>query len=70
MPSKQPNKPTVYPCNVCGIDAIGCYRPDMDIKGLCFCAEHREDVFLVYVLIMQDNMPDTVEDLMKDWKYK
>lgn len=58
---------SVYPCNVCGVDAIACLRPDMDIKGLCFCEAHRDEVYVVYMLILDD---DEIDDLIKDWKFK
>lgn len=47
-------KPKYYPCDYegCGHDAIGCYRPDVDIKGLCFCADHRNDVLAAYTVLM------------------
>lgn len=58
-----------HPCNVCGKDAIACLSPDMDIKGLCFCEEHREDVYIVYVMIIQGT-PEMAEKAMKNWKFK
>lgn len=58
-----------HPCNVCGKDAIACLSPDMDIKGLCYCEEHVNEVRTVYTLIMCGS-DDEVERLMKKWKYK
>jgi len=37
-------KSKYYPCMICGKDAVGCFSPDLDIKGLCFCEKHREEV--------------------------
>lgn len=61
---------SVHPCNVCGEDAIGCYSPDIDIKGLCFCEEHKEQVSRVYTVIMTGGCQELCDTLMKDWKYK
>lgn len=47
-------KPKYYPCMICGKDAVGCYSPDLDIKGLCFCKKHQEEVFLKYWKIIYD----------------
>ena len=44
---------THYPCHICDKKATGCYRPDLDIKGLCFCDEHKEQVQTAYLLIIQ-----------------
>ncbi len=33
---------------ICGKDAIGCYSPDLDIKGLCFCKKHQKKVLYKY----------------------
>lgn len=61
--------PNVYPCNVCGVDAVACYRPDMDIKGLCFCTEHQNEVQMVYMSI--GSVPESViKSLMAGWKFK
>ena len=60
----------VYPCNVCGEPAVACLRPDMDVKGLCFCDKHREEVYAVYMLILSLDEDDLVDGLIKDWKFK
>lgn len=59
--------PDVYPCNVCGEPAIACLRPDMDLKGLCFCEEHRDEVYAVYTMIISG---DDVEQYVTHWKHK
>ncbi len=62
----------VHPCNVCGKDAVACLSPDMDIKGLCFCEAHREDVYMVYMTMIDTNIDGTIiaKGMMKNWKYK
>lgn len=50
---KEDWRKTHYPCRVCGKQAIGCYSPDLDIRGLCFCKKHKEDVMVEYMLIIQ-----------------
>ena len=47
-------KQKYYKCMICGKDAVGCYSPDMDIKGLCFCEKHKDDVFIKYLEIIND----------------
>jgi len=44
-----------HPCNKgdCKKEAVGCFRPDIDIKGLCFCKEHKEEVQMAYALLLQ-----------------
>lgn len=42
-----------HKCRKCDKDAVGCFSPDLDIVGLCFCADHKEDVMLEYVQIIQ-----------------
>lgn len=59
-----------YPCNVCGQEAIACLRPDMDIKGLCFCEAHRDQVYAVYTLLLMDDGLETAKEIMQDWKSK
>lgn len=58
-----------YPCNVCDQKSVGRYTLDLDIKGFCFCEEHRDQVFLVYMMVVQGT-PEMAEGIMKDWKYK
>lgn len=46
-------KARVHSCDKCGKDAVGCFRNDMDLRGLCFCAEHKEEVMLKYMSIVK-----------------
>lgn len=62
-------KAKYHPCNVCGKDAVACLSPDIDVKGLCFCTEHKEEVQMVYMGIGSIS-PEVIEQLMKDWKFK
>jgi len=44
---------THYPCRIClkegkKVKAVGCFSPDLDIQGLCFCKKHMEDGFMEY----------------------
>lgn len=46
-------KKTHHPCRECAkqdkeVMATGCYSPDMDITGLCYCDEHKEQGFIEY----------------------
>lgn len=70
MTKELDSTPKVYPCNVCGEDAIACLRPDMDIKGICFCEEHRDEVYSVYMILGNPDSEPLVKQLMKDWKFK
>lgn len=65
----EPWRKTHRACNVCDKQATGCYSPDLDIKGLCFCAEHKDEVQLVYVMLMQGT-PEMAEEAMKSWANK
>lgn len=67
--SKEPDA-KYHPCNVCGVDAVACLRPDMDIKGLCFCEVHRDEVYMVYMLVLDPEHEKQVRTLTKKWKYK
>jgi len=69
MPTDTKEEPKYHPCNVCGVDAVACLSPDMDVKGLCFCEEHQRKVSTVYMLLMSGDDAQ-VEILMKDWKHK
>jgi hypothetical protein len=62
---KESWRKTHYACSVCDQKAIGCYRPDMDIKGLCFCAKHKEQVFLAYAALMSGVDDDVVNDMLE-----
>jgi len=48
-------KPTTVKCRVCGQKAVGCFSPDLDIQGLCFCKKHKEDVMSEYIKIISLN---------------
>ncbi len=68
-------KPKFYPCNVCGEPAVACLRPDPDVKGLCFCDEHRAEVYDVYSVITSADSSLTelkgmLKQMMKGWKHK
>ncbi len=50
----QPWEKTHYPCRIClreekKVKAVGCFSPDLDIQGLCFCEKHKFDVFTEYL---------------------
>ncbi len=49
---KKPKKIKYHPCRKCKKDAIGCFSPDLDIVGLCFCKKHKEEVMLEYMMII------------------
>lgn len=68
-PQNEPWRKDFQPCNVCDKQAVGCLSPDMDIKGLCFCAEHKDEVARVYMIISSDQ-PNLIKTLMKYWKHK
>lgn len=57
---KDKRKVKYYPCDVegCTKDAIACLRPDMDIKGLCFCEEHRQHVYAAYLLALDGDVEE------------
>lgn len=67
--TKEPWRKTHRPCNVCDKKAIGCYSPDLDVKGLCFCEEHKDQVFMAYMMLMQGT-EDLAKSAMKGWKHK
>jgi hypothetical protein len=50
----EPWRTTHYPCRVCDKQAVGCFRPDLDIKGLCFCEEHKDEVMIEYMTIIRE----------------
>lgn len=60
---------STYPCNVCDAPAIGCYRPDIDIKGFCFCKEHQDEVFMVYRVVLSGD-ESIYKPMMEGWKHK
>jgi hypothetical protein len=43
---------THYPCIICDEKAVGCYSPDLDIKGLCFCKAHKDRVQMAYMCLI------------------
>jgi len=50
----QPWEDTHHPCRIClkegkKVKAVGCFSPDLDIQGLCFCDKHKFDVFTEYL---------------------
>lgn len=53
---------THAPCRVCDKQAVGCFSPDLDIVGLCFCKEHREYVMIEYMTIIQEARGETTVD--------
>lgn len=67
--SKEEWRKTHRACNVCDKQAIGCFSPDLDVRGICFCKEHQEEVFTVYGILMQGT-PEMAKSLMKNWKHK
>lgn len=56
---------TYYPCTVCDKKAVGCYRPDLDMQGLCFCEEHKEQVQFAYVALISGDKKLAKELLSK-----
>jgi hypothetical protein len=58
---------TAYDCSKCGMPATGRFSPDMDIKGLCFCDEHKREVQIAYSTLMRGK-EKLARQLMKDWK--
>lgn len=52
MTTEREKQRGVYQCDKCEKDAVGCFRPDMDMRGLCFCAKHKEEVMLEYMKII------------------
>jgi len=50
----EPWRTTHYPCRVCDKKAVGCFSPDLDIKGLCFCEEHKDEVMIEYMTIIRE----------------
>ena len=61
---------SVYPCNVCGEDAVACLRPDLDIKGLCFCEPHRDEVYTVYMMLLQDGGEEMAKPIIAKWRHE
>ena len=49
-------KQKYYKCMICDKKAVGCYTSDMDIKGMCFCEEHREEVFIKYYNLLHKEL--------------
>lgn len=45
-------------CSLCSKDAIGRYSPDLDVKGLTFCDEHKDKVGAAFYCLMNDNIED------------
>lgn len=61
---------THHPCSVCDEKAVGCFSPDLDIKGLCYCEDHKEEVMLAYMALTQPGDNEILESMTKDWKHK
>jgi len=45
-----------YPCRTCakegkGVKATVCYRPDLDLQGLCYCDKHEKEGFIEYLTL-------------------
>jgi len=56
MTKKENWEKTNYPCRECAksgkkVMAVGCFRPDLDMRGLCFCERHKEKVSMEYLTI-------------------
>lgn len=68
-PSNTPSLSENYPCNVCGNPGTGRFSPDLDIKGLVYCEKHKDEVQMVYVMLLQGS-EDIARQGMKDWKIK
>ena len=45
-------------CSLCDKDAVGRFSPDLDIKGLAFCEEHKDKVGIAFYCLMSDNIED------------
>lgn len=43
------------------------YSPDMDIKGLGTCEIDMQDVFIAYMMIVQQT-PEMAKDFTKGWE--
>lgn len=67
-PKAEAWRKTNHPCNVCDKQAIGCYSPDLDIKGLCFCKKHKEEVMLAYYSLVGGD-EKLAKSMMKGWKH-
>lgn len=53
-------KKTNYPCRTCAkegkeVMATGCFRPDLDLRGLCYCDEHKEAGQIEYVELISNS---------------
>ena len=54
-------------CIKCGNMATKSYSPDMDIKGLGTCEIDMQDVFIAYMMIVQQT-PEMAKDFTKGWE--
>ena len=52
-------------CTVCDKKAVGCYSPDMDVHGLCFCKKHEEQVMIAYMELMAGADDKKVTNLLQ-----
>ena len=41
-------------CEICGKKAVYRFSPDLDIQGLGACRKHKEDMWLAYLLLLQE----------------
>jgi hypothetical protein len=55
---EQEQSKTDYVCAICNKPAIGRYSPDLDIKGLAFCADHSTQVGAAFYCLMTNNVKD------------
>lgn len=67
--NKQPWRKTHRACNVCDEKATGVYSPDLDIRGIAFCDTHKDEVTLVYMMLMQGT-PEMAKPIIKKWKHQ
>lgn len=54
-------------CTACYKEATGVIRPDMDMKGVGYCAEHKRDVE-IGLLMMLEGQDKYMERLVKGKK--
>lgn len=57
-------------CSVCDEKAVGCYSPDLDVHGLCFCKKHKEDIWMAYIAILSGSSKEIIDSLTEGWKHK
>lgn len=42
-------------CHLCNKKAIGRLSPDMDLKGVGFCKEHKYEMMTNYIMLFSEN---------------